>query len=523
VSGPVLHVVGAGVAGLAAALAGSRQGRTVLLHEATGQAGGRCRSVEDDATGSTHDNGTHVLLGANRAALGFLDEIGASDLWVEPEPAGLPIVDLDAPGVVALVALSPWSWLSPGRRPPGLGLGDLARLALLALPGLPDRPVAQVMGAGPFARAVIEPLTVAALNTPPAEASARRLARVLRRVLLPGAGRLLVARRGLGPDLVAPALATLARAGVVPTYGRRLRGVETDGDGTRAARLAFADAAVPLGPGDEVVLALPPAALARLLPNPPPLPDRYEPIVNIHYAAPYPADARVRFVGLLGGLGQWVLFRPGTVSVTVSAARDAVGEPAEALAARAWGEVREAAARLGLASLPAEPPPNRVVKEKRATVSQPAGDPLALPTRRPLANVALAGDWLSPLPATIEAAVASGVAAVRGRSWPSYDARAGALRPPRRRARPTRHVGDHARATRGRLRPPARGRRARGRPLAGRARRPPACPRPAAGRPRRRLRRGARRRLRGALGRGDAAGRGAERRQRRPPRAPEPP
>jgi hypothetical protein len=175
VSGPVLHVVGAGVAGLAAALAGARQGRTVLLHEATGQAGGRCRSVEDDATGSTHDNGTHVLLGANRAALGFLDEIGASDLWVEPEPAGLPIVDLDAPGVVALVALSPWSWLSPGRRPPGLGLGDLARLALLALPGLPDRPVAEVMGAGPFARAVIEPLTVAGLNTPPAEASARRL------------------------------------------------------------------------------------------------------------------------------------------------------------------------------------------------------------------------------------------------------------------------------------------------------------------------------------------------------------
>jgi hypothetical protein len=418
---PVLHVVGAGIAGLAAALAGSRAGRTVFLHEATGQAGGRCRSVEDDSGTAAHDNGTHVLLGANRAALAFLDEIGARDLWVEPEPAGLPIVDLaEAGGTVALVGLSPWSWLDPRHRPPGLGFGDMARLALLSLPGLPDRPVAEIMGTGAFARAVIEPLTVAALNTPPAEASARRLARVLRRVLLPGAGRLLVARRGLGPDLVAPALATLARAGIIPTYGRRLRVVETaeGGEDARAARLDFADLSIPLGPDDEVVLAVPPHALARLLPNPPPLPNRYEPIVNIHYAA-YATGAPVRFVGLLGGLGQWVLFRPGTISVTVSAARDAVNQAAEALAAVAWGEVREAAARLSLAPLPAELPAYRVVKEKRATVSQPAGDPFPSPRRRPLANVALAGDWLSPLPATIEAAVASGFAAARGHRRPS--------------------------------------------------------------------------------------------------------
>jgi hypothetical protein len=122
------------------------------------------------------------------------------------------------------------------------------------------------------------------------------------------------------------------------------------------------------------------------------------------------------------------------VSVTVSAARDAVGEPAEALAARGWGEVREAATRLGLAPLPDEVPSYRVVKEKRATVSQPAGDPLASPPRRPLANVALAGDWLSPLPATIEAAVASGVAAVRGSRWPS-------MRRPRRGAQAAATAG----------------------------------------------------------------------------------
>lgn len=411
----ILHVVGAGIAGLAAALAGARAGRTVRLYEAARQAGGRCRSVEDDGGAGSHDNGTHVLLGANRAALAFLDAIGARGDWIEPEPEGLPIVDLET-GATARVGLSPWSWLRPGRRPPGLGLGDLGRMALLSLPGMPDRSVAAAVGTGAFARAVVEPLTVAALNTPVGEASARRLARVLRRVLLPGAGRLLVARRGLGPDLVAPALARLAEHGVVPAYGRRLRAVEASAG--RAERLVFADGAVPLGDGDEVVLALPPHALARLLPEPPALPERYEAIVNLHYHGAHPEEARVRFVGLLGGLGQWVLFRPGTVSVTVSAARDAVGQPAEALAARGWAEVKEAAGRLGIGPLPDGLPAYRVVKEKRATVSQTAGDAYVPPPRRPLANVALAGDWLSPLPATIEAAVASGTAAVRGRAWP---------------------------------------------------------------------------------------------------------
>lgn len=421
--GQRLHVVGAGIAGLAAALAGARAGRTVLLHEAAGGAGGRCREVEDAAGGVSHDNGTHALIGGNPAALAFLEAIGARDLWVEPEPDGLPVLDL-ATGDLARVGLSPWSWLDPARRPPGLGWRELVRLARLALPGA-GRTVAEVVGDGPLMRGLVEPLTVAALNTPPAEASARRLALVLRRVLRPGAGKLLVARRGLGPDLVAPALAALAGAGVVPGYGRRLRGLEVAGD--RVERLLFADAEVRLGPGDEVVLALPPHALARLLPDLP-LPDRYEPIVNLHFATGH--DGPIRFVGLLGGLAQWVLFRPGMASVTVSAAREAVGVAADELAARAWPEVARAAAALGLGPLPAAAPPCRVVKEKRATISQPAR-PMRLPPHRPYRNLALAGDWLSPLPATIEAAAASGMSAAGARLRPARTSRVGTAAPAR--------------------------------------------------------------------------------------------
>ncbi|MCA3280888.1 MAG: NAD(P)-binding protein, partial [Roseomonas sp.] len=61
------HVIGAGVAGLAAALRLAQRGRAVMLHEATPVAGGRCRALPDGT-----DNGTHALMGANRAALRFL-------------------------------------------------------------------------------------------------------------------------------------------------------------------------------------------------------------------------------------------------------------------------------------------------------------------------------------------------------------------------------------------------------------------------------------------------------------------
>ncbi|HEX6011677.1 MAG TPA: NAD(P)-binding protein, partial [Geminicoccaceae bacterium] len=255
-----LHVVGGGVAGLTAALAAARAGWPVTLHEAASALGGRCRPVGDEPE-DEHDNGTHVLLGANRAALSFLDAIGARAGWVEPEPQGLPMVDL-ADGSVRRVGLSPWSWLDPLRRPPGLNLRVLLRLGRLGLPGV-DRPVAETFGAGSFTRAMVEPLTVAALNTPVAEASTRRLVTALRRLARPGAGRLFVARRGLGPDLIRPAVDALAAAGVVVRCRSRLRALEA-ADG-RAERLVFADAEVPLGASDLAVLALPPHALAKLL------------------------------------------------------------------------------------------------------------------------------------------------------------------------------------------------------------------------------------------------------------------
>ena len=397
------HVIGAGVAGLVAGLRLAQSGRRVMLHEATPMAGGRCRALPDGT-----DNGTHALMGANRAALRFLSDIGAREAWVEAEPEGLPVFDLADCGA-RRIAASPLDWRDPAKRPPGLSAGAIAALLRLALP-IGDRPVAEAMAAHPVLyRALIEPLTVAALNTPGQEASSARLGVVLRRLGRPGAGALLVAREGLGPDLINPALRALEQAGVTVRFGARLRAM-TEAEG-RIIALHFGDDSIALEARDGIVLALPPWEVARLIPKLR-VPERHAPILNLHFAHQTPGP--VRFIGVLGGLTQWILLRPSGVSITVSAADAEVEEQAPDLAPRAWAEIRVAAKGFGLpGDWPEAPPAMRAVKERRATPRHAVGMP-PQPPRQVHRNLVLAGDWTWPhLPATIEAAVLSGEAAAK--------------------------------------------------------------------------------------------------------------
>ena len=397
------HVIGAGVAGLVAALRLADQGRAVMLHEATPVAGGRCRALPDGT-----DNGTHALMGANHAALRFLADIGAREGWVEAEPESLPVFDL-ADGSARRIAASPLAWRDPNKRPPGLSASAFVALLRLALP-IGDRPVAEVMAAHPVLyRALIEPLTVAALNTPGHEASSARLGVVLRRLGRPGAGAVLVAREGLGPDLISPALRALQKSGVTTRFGVRLRAM-TEAEG-RIIALHFGDDSIVLEARDQVVLALPPWEVGRLIPKLR-VPERHAPILNLHFA--HQTAGPVRFIGVLGGLTQWVLVRPSGVSVTVSAADAEMEEQAPDLAPRAWAEILAAVKAFGVpGEWPEAPPAMRAVKERRATPRHAVGMP-PQPPRQIYRNLVLAGDWTWPrLPATIEAAVLSGEAAVK--------------------------------------------------------------------------------------------------------------
>ncbi len=411
-----VHVVGAGISGLACAVRLAGQGRPVVLYEAAAQAGGRCRSYFDAKLGRTLDNGNHMLLSANRAALSYLEEIGARDTLTGPARALFPFVDVRS-GERWCVRPNggplPWWILAPGRRVPGTRAA--AYLAGLRLAfARPEETVAQRLDPeDPLWRRFWEPLTVAALNTAPHEAAARLLWQVVRQTFGRGeaACRPLVARNGLSASFIDPALAVLHEAGAEVHFNARLRAVDFDGE--RAAGLSFAGARVALTGEDHVVIAVPPAAARALLPDLA-APADSRPIVNGHIRLPAPPRwppgmaEDLPLMGLIGGAAQWLFLRADVVSLTVSAAAELCERPSEEIAERLWSET---AVALGLD--PAARPPVRIVKERRATLAQ---TPEALrrrpPARTRWRNLVLAGDWTDTgFPATIESAVRAGRAA----------------------------------------------------------------------------------------------------------------
>jgi len=403
------HVIGAGLAGLAAAVALARQGRQVALYESAEHAGGRCRSYFDSELGIRIDNGNHLLLSGNRSALVYLGMIDALGTFEGPGEAAIPFVDLATGERWALRpnrGTVPWWVFSRGRRVPGSRARDYLAALRLRSAEAGDTISGRLDATAPLFRRLWEPVAVAALNTGAAEGSARLFWHLLRETLGGGAEacRPLVPREGLSESFVDPALAMLRACGAGIRFGSRLRSIRFAG--TRAARLDFDGDSVELDEGDEAVLGVPAPVAARLVPNLT-VPDDHAPIVNAHYRIEPPAGMPL-FAGLIGGTAEWVFRKSGVISVTVSAADAIVDLSAEALGARLWGDV---AAAFGLAAEPM--PPSRIVKERRATFR---ATPSQLKRRPPTAtrwnNLKLAGDYVDTgLPATIEGAIRSGLAA----------------------------------------------------------------------------------------------------------------
>jgi squalene-associated FAD-dependent desaturase len=403
------HVIGAGLAGLSAALALIDAGRRVVIYEAGPAAGGRCRSYPDRALGLTIDNGNHLLLSGNAAAFAYLDRIGARDTMGGPSEPLFPFIDIPTRQrwtVRPNGGRLPWWIVSPARRVPDTKAADY--LSLLGLRFVSDdRSVAAALKQGNLAHRLVEPLAIAALNTQPDTGLARLLGAVVRETLMLGGAACIprFPRASLGESLIDPALAALRKVGADIHFSRRIAALEIAGNTVTA--LQTPDGPIAVGKADAVVLAVPPWIAADLLPGLS-APDEFESILNIHFVADA-APGEAGFVGLVGGTAEWVFVKPGHVSVTISAANRMVDRAAEDIAAAVWPDV---CAALGLDG---PMPAYRVVKERRATFAATAAQDRKRPKARTgLKNLALAGDWTATgLPATIEGAIRSGASAAR--------------------------------------------------------------------------------------------------------------
>jgi len=414
-------VVGGGWAGLAAAVEATLQGHAVTLFEMAPQLGGRARRVDID--GLALDNGQHILIGAYRETLRLMQVVGVAlgDAFVRsplrltyPDghglqlPAGSPIMAF-ARGVIGVRAWSLHDRLALLASATGWATRGFRCGSELTVAALTERLPNSIR------RDLIDPLCVAALNTPADGASASVFLRVVRDALFsgPGSADLMLPKRRLSDLFPDPAALWLDAAGVRVELSHRVEQLTYESAGWCVDGVAF----------DRVVLATTAIEAARLTRDidtawsQQAASLRYEPIITVYAHAPgtrlphpmlaLPSDGvrwPAQFVFDQGQLGG----HSGLLAFVISGAQAWVERGAEATCDATLAQADEMLSGLVASPLRVQ----RLLTEKRATFSCVPG--LQRPPARIAAGLFAAGDYVAgPYPATLEGALRSAVEAVR--------------------------------------------------------------------------------------------------------------
>jgi squalene-associated FAD-dependent desaturase len=433
-------VIGAGFAGLSAAVRMTRLGARVLVLEARSRLGGRATAFPDRETGDIVDNGQHVLLGCYGETFDFLRDVGALEHVRARPQLAVSMIDrsgrrsrLSCPSLPPpfhlLAGVLEWDGLDWRDKLAALRMVrplDLARRQLAggrevaASPG--ETVDAWLVRNGQTERTcemLWHPLALAALNQRPDVAAAPPFARVLAEMFGSDAraAGIVLPSKPLHLMYAEPARTYLEGQGSAVRTGAAARVLV---DGGRAEAVDAGGERLRAG---VIVSAVPWFALSDLFQTPPPgLADvlararamTASPIVtvNLWFDRPVPGMDDDPFLGLPGRPMQWVfdkreVFGDGAshLSLVSSGASPLIDRTNEQLIAGSHQELLEALPGLRAARLLRA----TVVREPNATFSLAPGQPARPACRTSLPGFLLAGDWLDTgLPATIESAVRSG-------------------------------------------------------------------------------------------------------------------
>jgi squalene-associated FAD-dependent desaturase len=393
-------VVGAGYAGMAAAVVLAKAGMPVTVLESGPVPGGRARRVT--SLGIELDNGQHVLVGAYRTLYGLMHDVGVPQSAVLRMPLeiryarGFSLRRLWLPGRLGLagglLGARGISWRDRLGAVRFLRRLESARFALEH-----DRSVAELLAEhrqnGAIGHFLWRPLCVSALNTPPELASAKVFLAVLRDTL----GAEVEASDLLLPAVDLSRLFPEPAAQYVRQHGGEVRLKETVRDlgALRATHRA-------------VIVAVGPHQLKTLLPHAPKY--TYQPIYTCYLQYAMNVRLPLPMLGLADGVVQWAFDRgallgeKGRLACVISAQGDHQQLQGDELAERCHAELAAVVPGLG------RPEWSRVIAEKRATITCSMERP-KLPLE-PAPGLLLAGDYTdAEYPPTLEAAVRSGVRA----------------------------------------------------------------------------------------------------------------
>jgi|JI10StandDraft_1071094.scaffolds.fasta_scaffold49841_4 squalene-associated FAD-dependent desaturase len=434
-------IIGAGVAGISAAIGCALAGKKVVLVEQSGYLGGRARSFTDTTTGEVIDNGQHVLMGCYSSLLFALDTLGTSHLLRRQSALSVQFIDPDGrrdtldtshlPGkagiVLGILNLKHVSWLSKVR---ALELALRMQIGSATAGSKTAREFLHYYDQTPeMIDRFWTPIILATLNASPDIASASLLLEVMRRAFFGGrrAGQLIISSVGL-TELFAPLNAWLAERGGEIMLNTRIESLDIENGTIHSVTSSRGE----IFAADRVISAIPPRQLLRLLPPEMQQAKEFEqvpqfqfsPIVSVYLWFDLPFfDGD--FAAMLGTKTQWIFNRrrlaqatkeaisayPEHLSLTVSAGDEFVDIPADVVVESCLKELRAAFPKARKATLLA----SKVIKEKSATfLATPEIEPIRPKPETPIPNLFLAGDWTATgLPATLEGASQSGFSAAK--------------------------------------------------------------------------------------------------------------
>lgn len=403
-----IHVIGGGIAGLAAATRLAKRGAKVVLYEATEALGGRCRSLHDRRLGRELDHGLHVAFSGHRHIAGYVADIGARDRFAVEDWAGVRFFDAQTRRAWTLklnAGRIPWWILAPGRNAPGSGWADYGAVLRLAFTRR-DRTLGELLGPGANRHVIWDPWCVTAIRAPPDIASVKLFKQALRNSFWRGgrACRLVVPLAPISAAYIEPAAAMLRARGAAIRTRAALAAIEFDRD--RAVALRF-EAPVPIGAEDRVVLAVTPRAAAALIPDLP-VPLEACAAVTAHFTLDPPCGHERHLVCVLDQGPAWAMFDRDHATVTIASTDAPIDMAEDDLLARLWRGVA-----LVLGRDPSSVPQGRVLRARYGSFAHtPEGAARRPPATTRYRNVFLAGDWIDHgHAASLDAAALSGHAA----------------------------------------------------------------------------------------------------------------
>lgn len=429
---PVI-IIGAGWAGLAAAVKLTKKGLKVVIYESAKQAGGRARSVKFNS--NDVDNGQHLLIGAYSECFNLMGMVGIDTrLFLKRLPLQLTVIDkfaqkliLSAPPLPAplhlLYALLTAKGLQFKDRIAAIRFGLFLKKNKYKLKQ--DVSVQELFQSTKqtdiLIRQLWEPLCLATMNTPITKASANIFMRVFKDAFTNKRkdADLLIPTVDLSSLFPHAAIKYIEDHGGEVHLKSRVEKLDVINSKVTAIRVKKENNDSQSIESSNVIIATAPQNLKKLTSDYSELETlnqnieklHYEPIVTVYLQ--YPEDTKLTqpMIGMSSTLTQWVFDRgslcrqAGLMSIVISSEGKHMGMDDDTLIKMVHNEIAV------LFSNKLKLQNSFVIREKRATFSCEINiNDIRPKNSTPITGLTLAGDYTdTQYPATLEGAIRSGL------------------------------------------------------------------------------------------------------------------